>query len=129
MFLLGYLSHIIADNLWGKYKHELSNSDKSILEAIWIEENQYDFNLKRTVPWLDVVESQVNTAILFELKGLYKLNELDIWRQQLFGWLHKPQNEPLIDIHYLLESNVKTFVDKTSIGIYEWMKTKLGALH
>jgi hypothetical protein len=129
MFLLGYLSHIIADNLWGQYKHELSSSDKSILGAIWIEENQYDFNLKRTVPWRDVVERKVTTAKLYELDGMYNLNELDNWRRQLFVWLQEPKNEPHIDNHYLLESDVETFIDEASIGIYEWMKTKLCALH
>jgi len=129
MFILGYLSHIIADNLWGEYKHELSSSDKSVLGAIWIEENQYDFNLMRTVPWRDVVESQVTTATLYELSGIYNLNELDIWRRQLFVWLQEPLNEPLINNHYLLESNIGTFIDSTSIGIYKWMKTKLGALY
>jgi hypothetical protein len=91
--------------------------------------DQYDFNLKRTVPWRDVIENQVTTAKLYELSGLYNINELDIWRRQLFDWLQEPQNEPLINNHYLLESNVGTFIDNTFIVIYKWMKTKLGALH
>ncbi|MDQ0899311.1 zinc dependent phospholipase C family protein [Paenibacillus sp. V4I7] len=102
MFLLGYISHIIADDLWVKYKREISGSDKSILEKIWIEENQYDFNLKRTTPWRDLVESQVITATLYELSGIYNLNELDKWRRQLFIWLQEPQNGPLIDNQYLI---------------------------
>jgi hypothetical protein len=128
MFLLGYISHIIADDLWVKYKREISGSDKSILEQIWIEENQYDFNLKRTASWRDLVESQVTTATLYQLNGIYSLNELDKWRHELFIWLKEPQNEPLIDNQYLKESIVGEFIDETTFRIYEWMKTKLGFL-
>jgi hypothetical protein len=127
MFLIGYLTHIIADHLWARYKREISGSNRSVYEAIWNEENQYDFNLNRTVPWRKIVETQVISSTLFELRDIYTLDELDNWRRQLFIWLQTPQNEPFIENHYLKESNVGVFIDDTASEIYNWMKTKLGA--
>jgi hypothetical protein len=125
-FLLGYLSHIIADDLWVQYKHELSRSDKSVLKTIWNEENQYDFNLKRTFTWGNMVEYQVTSAPLYEIDGIYTLDELEKWRRQLFIWLQTPHNEPGIENQYLKESNVGAFIEETTARISEWIKIKLG---
>lgn len=126
MFLLGYLSHIMADDLWAAYKRRISNEDKSVLQLIWNEENKYDFHLKQTVPWRDVIERQVAGAELYEIAGLYTSEELDIWRRKLFIWLETPENEPLIENQYLNDANVGGFVDEAAVEISDWIKTKLG---
>jgi hypothetical protein len=125
-FLLGYLSHIMADDLWAAYKRRISNEDKSVLQAIWNEENKYDFHLKRTVPWRDVIERQVAGAALYEMAGMYTLEELEIWRRKLFIWLEIPENEPLIENQYLNDADVGVFVDEAAVEISAWIKTKLG---
>ncbi|MCS7462561.1 zinc dependent phospholipase C family protein [Paenibacillus doosanensis] len=125
MFLLGYLSHIIADDLWGKYKRKISNQNKNVLQAIWNEENKYDFHLKRTVLWRDVIEQQVVGAALYELVDLYTLEELDTWRRKLFMWLKNPENEPSFDNQYLKDSNVRVFIDETADEIAYWMQSQL----
>ncbi|WP_199618680.1 zinc dependent phospholipase C family protein [Paenibacillus alkalitolerans] len=125
MFLLGYVSHIIADDLWVKYKHELSGSDKRVLKTLWDEENKYDFHLKRTVPWRDVVEEQVTDSALYILSDLYNLDELDHWRRHAFIWLHTPGNELLIENQYLDDSNAGAFIEETASTISGWMKANV----
>lgn len=126
MFLLGYLSHIIADHLWAKYKRDISGSKRTVYEAIWEEEIQYDFNLNRTVPWRKDVETQIISSTPFELMDIYTSDELENWKRQLFIYLQTPQNEPLIENHYLKESNVGVFIEDTASDIFNWIKTRIG---
>lgn len=122
LFMQGYVGHIIADHLWGRYKREISGSDKTLLEKLWQEENLYDFILYRTASWHADIEEKVNTSKLFELPGIYESAELELWRRQVFKWLHTPGNEPRIHNQYLHSSNVERFIDAAALEIKQWIK-------
>lgn len=127
-FIMGYLSHIIADHQWVMFKRRISNSDKNILKTIWNEEAQYNFNLYRTVSWREEVKNNITNSPLYGIDNHYSLDELDKWRQEIFYWLDAKQNEPNIKNVYLQESNVEAFMNDTSIHIKEWMEQNLGVV-
>ncbi|NOU94293.1 hypothetical protein GC093_13845 [Paenibacillus sp. LMG 31456] len=123
-FLLGYISHVVADINWGNTKKAISEEvyPESINKLLWDEENQNDFNIFRTVPWRDSVIEKVVRAPLYELTNLYTTNELQKWRRQVFDWFDEPSNEPHIPINYLTENVVENFIANTADELKELFK-------
>ncbi|MFD0679258.1 MULTISPECIES: zinc dependent phospholipase C family protein [unclassified Paenibacillus] len=119
-FLLGYISHIVADINWGMIKKAISQMQSNpINDLLWDEENQNDFNLFRTVPWKDSVIDQIMHAPIYELTSLYTSNELHRWRKQVFDWFDVPSNEPQVPITYLTKDVVEAFIVNTADELKE----------
>ncbi|XEC97592.1 zinc dependent phospholipase C family protein [Paenibacillus tarimensis] len=118
-FLFGYASHIYADLKWVELKNEVSNHDGSLRRLLWQEENQLDYLLYRSIAWTDRLKADIMRSPLFEVEGLYRIDELDKWRNRIFEWLDDPSNEPGIVNTYIEESMADRFIGNIAREISE----------
>jgi len=122
LFLFGYISHVYTDIMWGNFKKEVSDHDKSLKEQLWQEENQMDFYLYRNSTWSDSLVKEIMRSPIYEIKGIYTGTELNLWRKNIFRWLDGPENEPNIMNIYITESRVETFINQMTEelkGLYQ----------
>jgi hypothetical protein len=55
---------------------------------------------------------------------MYKLDQLNIWRSNIFRWLDDPNNEPRISNTYIVESRVEQFIE-TMVGELKELRPRL----
>jgi Zinc dependent phospholipase C len=109
-FFLGYISHIYVDTKWSELKSRIANMDRNITKCLWQEENQMDFHLYRSEPWVKQVVRDVMESPLYDVNGIFEKSELNRWRIRVFEWLEHADNEPKIINEFITDIVVKEFI-------------------